>query len=59
MIATLGTVLLVVSIVALRMLYTNPAWLILPKSWQRWLFDKSYSPLLKLNGDQPRTLKPR
>ena len=44
MIATLGTVLLVVSIIALRMLYTNPAWLILPKSWQRWLFGRSYSP---------------
>jgi hypothetical protein len=44
MIATLGTVLLVLSIVALRMLYMNPAWLILPKSWQRWLFGRSYSP---------------
>ncbi len=42
--ATIVTVLLVIGIIALRMLYMNPAWLVLPKSWQRWLFGNSYSP---------------
>ena len=44
MLTTFGTVLFVIGIVALRMLYMNPAWLMLPKSLQRWLFDASSSP---------------
>jgi hypothetical protein len=38
---TLYTGLIVVGLVALRMLFVNPTWLFLPKSWQRWLFDGS------------------
>ena len=33
--ATLCTALIVVGLVALRMLFVNPAWLFFPKSWQR------------------------
>jgi hypothetical protein len=34
----LYTALIVIGLTALRMLFVNPAWLPLPKSWQRWLF---------------------
>ena len=42
--ATLCTALVVVCLVAFRMLFINPAWALLPKSWQIWLHGKSYSP---------------
>lgn len=42
--STLCTALIVIALVALRMLFMNTAWLIFPKSWQLWLFGKSYSP---------------
>jgi len=42
------TILVVIGLVALRMLFVNPAWFLLPKSWQHWLFADSgrarYSP---------------
>jgi hypothetical protein len=42
------TILLVIGLVAMRMLFVNPAWFFFPKSWQRWLFGGSglvrYSP---------------
>ena len=42
--STFATALIVIGIVTVRMLYMNPAWLVLPKSTQRWLFDGSSSP---------------
>jgi hypothetical protein len=33
--AILCTALIVIGLVAARMLFMNPAWLLLPKSWQR------------------------
>jgi len=41
---TLYAALVVIGAVAFRMLFRNPAWFLLPKSWQRWLFGRSYSP---------------
>lgn len=41
---TLCTVLIVAVLIALRMLFINPAWTLLPKRWQIWLHGKSYSP---------------
>jgi len=37
-------VLIVVGVIAFRMAFPGPAWYILPKSWQRWMFGRSYSP---------------
>lgn len=45
---TLCAVLIVIGLVALRMLFVNPAWLFLPKGWQRWLFGKTQAPTYPL-----------
>lgn len=42
--AILCTAGIIVGLIALRMLFMNPVWLLLPKRWQRWLFSRSYSP---------------
>ncbi len=42
--ATILTGLIVIGLVAFRMLFVNPSWFFLPKSWQRWVFGKSYPP---------------
>jgi hypothetical protein len=31
--------LAIVGLVAFRMLFANPAWFLLPKKWQHWLYD--------------------
>jgi hypothetical protein len=44
----LYAVLIAAGLVALRMLFVNPAWLLLPKNWQRWLFGKTNPPTYPL-----------
>jgi hypothetical protein len=46
---TLYVALLVVGLVSFRMLFTNPAWALFPKSWQHWFMGRSYSPFFRTN----------
>jgi hypothetical protein len=39
----LCTALIVIGAVSFRMLFINPAWALLPESWQRWLYGRPYS----------------
>jgi hypothetical protein len=40
----LSTTAIVLGMVFLRMLLANPAWFLLPDSWQRWLYGRSRNP---------------
>ena len=42
--AVLWIALAVIAMISFRMLFPNPAWRILPKSWQMWLRGRDYSP---------------